>query len=130
MCNLYTLDGQLNAWAEDFHKFLDLRLVLPAGAEDGTSNLTYAKAVYPKYQGLFVRPIEAGDPEAGLEPAVGRWGVVPYFHKDPVSTWKFPTNNCRSEEMAGKASFETPSSRSAASSRSRASANTPAPRAQ
>jgi len=30
---------------------------------------------------------------------------VPFFHKGPAKAWKFPTNNCRSEEMATKASF-------------------------
>jgi putative SOS response-associated peptidase YedK len=40
-----------------------------------------------------------------LEPAVGRWGVVPWMHKGPAKDWKAQTNNCRSEEMATKASF-------------------------
>ena len=81
MCNLYTLDGQLNVWADAFQEFLGLRLALPAGVAEGTSNLTYASAMYPKYQGLFVRAIDASDPEAGLEPAVGRWSWRPSFTK-------------------------------------------------
>ena len=104
MCNLYDLEGQLNAWAEDFEKFLGLELDLPAGA-DTLANQPWAKTVYPKYQGLFMRPADPQAPADLLEPVVGRWGVVPFFHKGPAKAWKFPTNNCRSEEMQAKASF-------------------------
>lgn len=104
MCNLYTLDGALNDWAEAFETFLSRQLVLSAGP-DTLANQPWAKVVYPKYQGLFARPLDPADPGGPLEPVVGRWGVVPFFHKGPAKTWKFPTNNCRSEEMATKASF-------------------------
>lgn len=104
MCNLYNNDAGLLKWAEDFQEFLSIHLDLPAGA-DTLSNQPWAKVVYPKYQGLFVRPHDRNDPTGQAEAAVGRWGVVPYFHKGPASTWKFPTNNARSEEMATKASF-------------------------
>lgn len=107
MCNLYTLEGALNEWAEAFDAFLEgQRLVLSAGP-DTLANQPWAATVYPKYQGLFIRPIDAAQPfgGAGFEPAVGRWGIVPFFHKGPAKAWKFPTNNCRSEEMAAKPSF-------------------------
>lgn len=104
MCNLYTLEQTLNAWAEAFETFLGERLILSAGP-DTLANQPWKNAIYPKYQGLFIRPVEPGDLGAGFEPAVGRWGVVPFFHKGAAATWKFPTNNCRSEEMATKASF-------------------------
>ena len=68
-------------------------------------NQPWATTVYPKDQGLFVKPVEAADPSGPVEPAVGRWGVVPFFHQGPAKAWKFPTNNCRSEEMATKSSF-------------------------
>lgn len=104
MCNLYTLDPVLIELAEDFQKFLGRRLVLSAGP-DTLSNQPWAKVVYPKYQGLFARPVDPADPAGDLEPVVGRWGVVPFFHKGPAKAWKFPTNNARSEEMATKSSF-------------------------
>lgn len=104
MCNLYTLDGALNDWAQAFETFLSRQLVLEAGP-DTLANQPWAKVVYPKYQGLFARPVDPGDPGGPLEPVVGRWGIVPFFHKGPAKAWKFPTNNCRSEEMAAKASF-------------------------
>jgi putative SOS response-associated peptidase YedK len=104
MCNLYTLEPVLTELAEDFEKFLGRRLHLAAGA-DTLSNQPWAKVVYPKYLGLFARPIDPTDPSSDLEPVVGRWGVVPFFHKGPAKAWKFPTNNARSEEMATKASF-------------------------
>jgi putative SOS response-associated peptidase YedK len=96
MCNLYTLDPALTDLAAAFDKFLGLRLVLEAGA-DTLANRPWAKVVYPKYEGLFVRPVDARNPTGDLEPAVGRWGVVPFFHKGPAKGWKFPTNNARSE---------------------------------
>jgi putative SOS response-associated peptidase YedK len=104
MCNLYTLDPALIDLAEDFKKFLGRTLRLSAGPET-LANQPWAKTVYPKYQGLFTRPVDPNDPAGDLEPVVGRWGVVPFFHKGPAKTWKFPTNNARSEEMASKASF-------------------------
>lgn len=104
MCNLYTLDPVLSELAADFERFLGRRLHLAAGP-DSLANQPWAKVVYPKYQGIFVRPLDPADPASDLEPAVGRWGVVPFFHKGPAKAWKFPTNNARSEEMATKASF-------------------------
>jgi putative SOS response-associated peptidase YedK len=104
MCNLYTLDPALIELAESFETFLSRRLVLSAGP-DTLANQPWAKVVYPRYQGLFVRPVDPADPHGDLEPVVGRWGVVPFFHKGPAKAWKFPTNNARSEEMATKASF-------------------------
>jgi putative SOS response-associated peptidase YedK len=104
MCNLYTNNPDLTAWAKAFDEHLALYLELSAGP-DTLANQPWATTVYPKYQGLFVRPVDHRDPTGRLEPAVGRWGVVPFFHKGPAKAWKFPTNNCRSEEMATKASF-------------------------
>lgn len=104
MCNLYTLEPTLIALAEDFQRFLSRRLVLSAGP-DTLANQPWKSVVYPKYQGLFVRPVDPQDPGGDLEPAVGRWGVVPFFHKGPAKGWKPQTNNARSEEMAAKPSF-------------------------
>lgn len=104
MCNLYTLEPALIDLAEEFDRFLGMVLSLPAGP-DTLSNRPWAKTVYPAYDGLFVRPVDPAEPTGPLEPAVGRWGIVPFFHKGPAKSWKFPTNNARSEEMATKASF-------------------------
>lgn len=107
MCNLYTLDDRTIAhWAEAFETYFGEPLLLSAGAST-LSNQPWAPTMYPKYQGLFIRPVDAADPHggAGYAPAVGRWGVVPFFHKGPAKAWKFPTNNCRSEDMHAKPSF-------------------------
>jgi putative SOS response-associated peptidase YedK len=104
MCNLYTLKAPLKELAAAFQQHLGLNLSMPAG--DATlSNQPWAEEVYPKYQGLFVRPVDARNPAGDLEPAVGRWGLVPFFHKGEVKAWKAATNNCRSETMATSASF-------------------------
>lgn len=104
MCNLYTLDPALIELAENFQKFLGRTLILSAGA-DTLANQPWAKTVYPKYQGLFARPGDPKNPAGDLEPVVGRWGVVPFFHKGPAKEWKPSTNNARSEDMHTKASF-------------------------
>ena len=41
----------------------------------------------------------------GLEPTVGRWGLVPFNHRGPLKAVKFPMNNARSETMAEKWPF-------------------------
>lgn len=104
MCNLYRNNPTLQELVEAFGQLLDLKLHLEAGTAT-LSNQPWRTEVYPRYQGLFVRPRDPKDLGAGLEPAVGRWGIVPFFHKGPAAAWKFPTNNCRSEEMHAKPSF-------------------------
>jgi putative SOS response-associated peptidase YedK len=104
MCNLYTLEPVLTELADDFEKFLGRRLQLAAGP-DTLANQPWKTAVYPAYQGLFVRAADPANPAGDLEPAVGRWGLVPFFHKGPPKAWKASTNNCRSEEMAAKPTF-------------------------
>jgi putative SOS response-associated peptidase YedK len=104
MCNLYALDPVLNELAEDFDRFLGRRLHLSAGA-DTLANQPWKTSVWPRYQGLFMRPLDAANPTGDLEPAVGRWGLVPWMHKGPAKDWKSNTNNCRSEEMHAKPSF-------------------------
>lgn len=102
MCNLYSNNPELDDIVQAFEEFLGLQLIAPAGR---LSNTPWAKSVWPRYQGLFVRPLDPANPSAGLEPAVGPWGVVPFFHKGPPKAWKSSTNNCRSEEMHEKATF-------------------------
>lgn len=83
-------------WAEKFREFLDMELQVPAGA---LSNQPWKTLIFPKYQGLIARPLDPLAPAAGLEPAVARWGVVPWFHKGPAKDWKASTNNARSEKL-------------------------------
>ena len=104
MCNLYTLEPSLIELAEAFERFLGLHLALSSGP-DTLANQPWAKTVYPKYQGLFARPADPKDPAGDLEPVVGRWGVVPFFHKGPAKAWKLQTNNARSEDMASRSTF-------------------------
>jgi len=102
MCNLYSNNPELDDIVRALEEMLGLNLALPAGR---LSNTPWARSVWPRYQGLFVRPVDPANPGAGLEPAVGQWGVVPFFHKGPAKAWKSSTNNCRSEEMHEKATF-------------------------
>lgn len=61
--------------------------------------------VAPRKPGAFIR--RARD-EVGYsrELAVGRWGLVPWWHKKPLSEFKLSTNNARSEELANKPTFK------------------------
>jgi len=105
MCNLCTIEPSLIELAEAFEKFLEIHLSLPAG-EATLPNQPWKTTMYPGYQGLFVRPVEAANPTAALEPAVGRWGLVPFYHQGPVRTFKLATNNARSETMATSGTFK------------------------
>jgi putative SOS response-associated peptidase YedK len=55
--------------------------------------------IYPRALGPFLR---AATPER-LELIVGNWGLIPPWAKTPTLTYS--TNNCRSEEAAGKPTF-------------------------
>jgi putative SOS response-associated peptidase YedK len=105
MCNLFKNNISLGEWSALFGGELRIPLFLAAG-EATLSNRPWAQLVYPKYQGLFARPLDPKDPGAGLEPAVGRWGLVPFYHKGPASTFKLSTNNARTEAMATSGTFK------------------------
>jgi putative SOS response-associated peptidase YedK len=105
MCNLYRNDPKLADWAREFEEMLGLKLLLEAG--DATlANQPWKEMVYPKYAGLFMRPADLTDPTATVEPAVGRWGLVPFYHKGPAKDFKLSTNNARSETMATSGTFK------------------------
>jgi putative SOS response-associated peptidase YedK len=62
--------------------------------------------VYPNGPGPFIRA-RAGQPRTDRrEVVVGRWGLIPSFAKTPQL--RYSTNNARSEEMAGKATYREP----------------------
>ena len=102
LCNNYAANGPLVEWAEAHERFLGRRLRLPVDP----SNLTWKNEVWPKYEGLFVRAVDPAEPNGELEPAVGRWGLIPSKHKASAKVFKLSTNNCRSETMAKAWSFE------------------------
>lgn len=100
MCNAYSLKTRMASIGEATRERLGLALVFPAGVTADTSNLPVPEALFPKKDGLFLRPADAG-----LVPVVGRWGFVPFNHKGPLKAVKFPMNNARSETMATKWPF-------------------------
>jgi len=101
MCNAYNLKTRLQSIGEALQGQLGQDLVLPDGVTAATSNLPVPEALYPKKDGLFLRPVAGG-----LEPIVGRWGLVPFSHRGSFKTVKFPCNNARSETMATKWPFK------------------------
>ena len=61
--------------------------------------------LFPRSQGPFIRRAR-DDVGYSRELAVGQWGLIPWFAKEP--RLKYPTNNARSEELEAKASYRQP----------------------
>lgn len=59
----------------------------------------WAKEVFPRASGPFLRLDATGD----LSLIVGTWGLIPSWSNTP--RLKYATQNCRSEEAAGKPTF-------------------------
>jgi len=105
MCNAYTLKTNLADIADAIARQLGLELVLAPGVTAQTSNLAVPQSLYPRRDGLILRPVDAATPGAGLEPAIAHWNLTPFFHKGPLKAWKASTNNARSETMATSPAF-------------------------
>lgn len=103
MCNAYNLKTNLAEIGLATHNQLGLDLVFPPGVDAASSNTPVPQEVYPRRDGLILRPVDAGHP--GLEPALAHWNLTPFFHKGPLKAWKASTNNCRSETMATAPAF-------------------------
>lgn len=107
MCNDYELNMALEEMNEaiDRQLGLPLRLPLPAPGSNAVA-MDVPHSLYPRLQGLIIRPIDPGNPYEGLQPELAYWNLTPGFHKGTLKEWKASTNNCRSEDMADKASFK------------------------
>lgn len=106
MCNAYNLRSNLSDIGAAAWDQLARPLVFPDGVTAASSNMPIPTDLYPKKDGLFLRPADAG-----LEPVIGRWGLVPWNHKGPLKAIKFPCNNARSETMATKWPFKEATAR-------------------
>ena len=71
-------------------------------------NRWWEQFVFPRAQGPFIRRAR-DDSGYSRELVVGRWGLIPWFAKTPDITYS--TNNARSEELAGKATYKQPLAR-------------------
>lgn len=100
MCNLYQLKGSLKDLERAMSGQLGVRMVLPPGVTPESSNQPLPETVAPKRPGLFLRPTEGG-----AEPVVGRWGLIPSYHRGPEKAFQFACNNARSETMATSGVF-------------------------
>jgi putative SOS response-associated peptidase YedK len=105
VCNAYNLEAHLALIDEELERRLSLRLVLPPGVTPATSNLPIPKEVFPRRDGLILRPADPSAPSNGLEPALAHWNLTPFFHRGALKDWKASTNNCRSESMATTPAF-------------------------
>src|SRR5215472_11981729 len=105
MCNAYNLKTNLADIGQAAHHQLGFDLVFPPGVDASSSNTPVPDEVYPRRDGLILRPAVAKQPEEGLEPVIAHWNLTPYFHKGPLKAWKASTNNARSETMSTLPAF-------------------------
>lgn len=105
MCNAYKVEASLAKIGEAARSQLGLDLTFAPGVTAETSNLVVPKAVFPRRDGLILRPTDPDAPGAGLEPLTAHWNLTPFFHKAGLKAWKASTNNCRSETMATSPAF-------------------------
>lgn len=63
------------------------------------------EVLFPRGTGPFIRR-ERESSGYARELAVGQWGLIPWFAKEPKL--RYQTNNARSEELAEKASYKQP----------------------
>jgi putative SOS response-associated peptidase YedK len=100
MCNLYrNLKYGWRVWTEDFSQ-----LKIPLRFPDPLPNLR--EEVRPTNSAAVLRPLDAGDPAAGMEAAMLRWDLVPHFWKQPVKAKTFLATNARSETVAKTSAFK------------------------
>lgn len=100
MCNAFNLKTNLAEIGAASRSWLGRDLVLPPGVTEQSSNLQVPQSVYPRRDGLILRPVEDG-----LEPIVAHWNLTPFFNKGGLKAWKASTNNARSETMATSPAF-------------------------
>jgi putative SOS response-associated peptidase YedK len=62
--------------------------------------------IFPRAPGPFLRAANGEGAGRPLELVVGQWGLIPWFAKAARLTYS--TNNARSEELQGKATFKQP----------------------
>ena len=105
MCNAYNLKTSLTAIGEAAMRQLDLPLVFPPGVTAESSNTPVPDEVFPRRDGLILKPADRHHPETGLVAAVAHWNLTPFFHKGPLKAWRASTNNCRAETMATAPAF-------------------------
>jgi hypothetical protein len=76
MCNAFKLKADLKRLGAATKVRLGLPLILPLGVTAETSNLQIPKSVFPRRDGLILRPVDRDAPSDGLEPAVASWNPV------------------------------------------------------
>jgi len=105
MCNAYNLKTSLTAIGEAAMRDLELPLVFAPGVTAESSNTPVPDEVFPRRDGLILKPADRRRPEAGLTAGVAHWNLTPFFHKGPLKAWRASTNNCRAETMATAPAF-------------------------
>lgn len=106
MCNAYTVRTPAHRFYEDLAQ-LGLPLVSPERAR--IPNLQPRDITRPTNTLPVFRPVDAGNPGAGLEMIDLRWWLVPFFHKGPdVKAWKAMCTNAKAETVRTSATFREP----------------------
>jgi putative SOS response-associated peptidase YedK len=101
MCNRY---GYLAPVTRLMDAFSHTRI--PLVFKDGAiPNLPPREHIRPTNTAPIIRPIDAAEPEAGVELVDARWWLIPFFHKKSVKDWKPMCTNARAETVATTATF-------------------------
>ena len=96
MCNRYGYQHPLNALPDEFSEIGPMRW-------DGLEPNAPLDQIRPTDRALIIRPTEGG-----LELAMVRWGLVPWFHKGPLKDFKGLNTNARAETVSTPPSFKGP----------------------
>lgn len=84
---------------------LGLPLVFPGGATP--NDWPNLETTAPGQALPVFRPLDPLAPAAGLDLVTMRWGLVPFFHRGPLSAWAAQTFNARAEIVARSRIFKT-----------------------
>ena len=101
MCNAYRLITPLH---QAFDVFSEIRLPVRIADPSRLPNAPY-EMIRPTNVVPILRPVDPASPDQGVELAMLRWGLIPWFHKGGVKDWKFLCTNARSETVASTRTY-------------------------
>ena len=104
MCNEFQLRLNFNADWWNHAGAVDVPIEWRMAAPNRPLNQPFK----PTDRAPVLRPIDPGDPAAGLEAVDMRWWLVPFFHKGPTSAWRSMCTNATVETVDTAPSFREP----------------------
>jgi putative SOS response-associated peptidase YedK len=101
MCNAYRLIAPVHQAFDEFSQVrLPLKIADPARLPNQPLEMVRPTDVVP-----ILRPVDPRAPEAGVELAMLRWGLIPGFHRGGIKDWKLLCTNARAETATSARPF-------------------------